>query len=185
ARLPDQLGTLTGELMEPVASRLMASADALSALLSAASLVSILLPERAPHPRIYQSMHQLVGELTKGNFLSTYAQFELDLLAEGGFRLDLSACAATGATEELVYVSPKSGRAVSRAAGEPYKQKLLPLPAFFTKPAHCPPDDAEILAALQLTGYFLSHWMLEPHGRTLPAARRRLMQMFPSYAESA
>jgi DNA repair protein RecO (recombination protein O) len=91
--------------------------------------------------------------------------------------LDLSECAATGSTEDLIYVSPKSGRAVSREAGEPYKAKLLPLPEFLLG-GYCGhiADIKETLAGLRLTGYFLEHWLAGPHGKKLPAARQRLIQ---------
>ncbi len=88
-----------------------------------------------------------------------------------GFGLDLTRCAATGTSDDLAYVSPRSGRAVSRAAGMPYHDKLLPLPGFLWR--EVPANQAEIVAGLALTQYFLFHHMLAPHGGTLPEARER------------
>jgi len=96
------------------------------------------------------------------------------LLAALGFGLDLSACAATGVNDDLAYVSPRSGRAVSRSAGAPYHDKLLPLPGFLWRDTTA--DDAAILAGLTLTGHFLHHHLLEPQGRPLPEARTRLVE---------
>jgi DNA repair protein RecO (recombination protein O) len=95
-------------------------------------------------------------------------------LAVLGFGLDLSSCAATGAADDLAYVSPRSGRAVSRAAGRPYHDKLLPLPAFLVSDTPAAPP--EIAAGLALTGYFLHRHLLLPQGRNLPEARQRLAQ---------
>jgi DNA repair protein RecO (recombination protein O) len=96
------------------------------------------------------------------------------LLATLGFGLDLSCCAVTGAAEDLAYVSPRTGRAVSRAAAAPYRDKLLPLPGFLWRDSLAPRRD--IAAGLALTGYFLLHHLLEPHGRQLPEARERLAE---------
>src|SRR5262249_62081546 len=101
-----------------------------------------------------------------------YVEWECALLAALGFGLDLSACAATGVNDDLAYVSPRSGRAVSRSAGEPYRDKLLALPAFLWRNA--PATAAEIAPGLALTGHFLHHHLLAPQDRTLPEARARL-----------
>ena len=100
---------------------------------------------------------------------------ELGLLQELGFGLDLEKCAATGATEDLAYVSPKTGRAVSRAAAGPYKEKLLELPAFLST-GGLPADDEQLLKGLGLTGYFLEHHVFWPHNKPLPPARSRFME---------
>ena len=98
--------------------------------------------------------------------------WELSLLAELGFGLDLSMCAASGATTDLIYVSPKSGRAVSAAAGENYKDKLLPLPQFLVGKEVVEPRD--IADGLRLTGYFLDRHVLAPLAKLLPDARVRI-----------
>jgi DNA repair protein RecO (recombination protein O) len=102
-------------------------------------------------------------------------RLELGLLQELGFGLDLTKCAATGATEDLAYVSPKTGRAVSRAAAGPYKEKLIELPAFLST-GGLPADNEELRKGLDLTGYFLERHVFWPHNKPLPAARARFME---------
>jgi DNA repair protein RecO (recombination protein O) len=101
-------------------------------------------------------------------------KWECGLLAALGFGLDLGRCAVTGVTEDLAFVSPRSGRAVSRMAGEPYRDKLLPLPGFLW--CDVAADRPDIAAGLVLTRYFLLHHLLQPHGRQLPEARERLAE---------
>jgi DNA repair protein RecO (recombination protein O) len=96
------------------------------------------------------------------------------MLSELGFGLDLSSCAATGRTEELVYVSPKSGRAVSRQAGAAWQNRLLPLPAFFAEPAAAP-SAAELRDGFALTGFFLERLVYEPRGLPMPDARAQFL----------
>lgn len=174
ARLAEQMGMFSAELLEPVAAHAMQDAGALYALSSACTLTEMMVPERAPYVELYAALHRLAQSIKTGaDWPRHYALFEHSLLAATGFRLDLSHCAATGSVEELVYVSPKSGRAVCAQAGKPYHTQMLPLPAFLLSGAEGTP--AEILASLRLTGYFLEHWVLEPHGKRFPAARGRLV----------
>lgn len=175
ARLSDQLGTLKTELLEAHAAHFMADAGRLAALTSACSLVELAMPERHPYPKLFAALHTFLHHLTHEDWAQDYIKFELALLAESGFGLDFSECAATGVKEDLIYVSPKSGRAVSREAGEPYKDKMLPLPGFLLDPG-LRRDDKETLAGIALTGYFLEHSLLSPHGKKLPAARARLIE---------
>ena len=134
------------------------------------------LPEREPHPHAYDGLAALLDALDRdGMWPAAYARWELDLLAEHGFGLDLSRCAATGVTSDLVYVSPKSGQAVSRAAGEPHRNRMLALPAFLIDANAAPPLLDAVLDALGLTGFFWERRVFQPHGRTLPAARRRFI----------
>ncbi|MDE3061267.1 MAG: DNA repair protein RecO [Pseudomonadota bacterium] len=135
ARLPEQLGSFKAELLEAGAALIMQEAARLAALTSACAIVEAALPERHPYEKLYTLFHGFLDTL-KGSddWPEEYVRLELALLAESGFGLDLSRCAATGATEELIYVSPRSGRAVSRKAGEPYKEKLLRLPEFLLPP---------------------------------------------------
>jgi DNA repair protein RecO (recombination protein O) len=171
ARLEDHLGTFTVELMRSRAGNLLDD----RASLYLAQLVCDhlrLLPERDPHDRLLGQALSLLDHRPDGVAL---ARFEIALLDDLGFGLDLTSCAATGVTEDLIYVSPKSGRAVSRAAGEPYKDRLLPLPSFLNARGNAGPDD--IRAALRLTGHFLDvhAWS----GRKLghPATRDQLIEM--------
>jgi len=135
ARLSEQLGMFKTELMTPHAAHLMQDPAKLAALTSACAMVEIALPERHPYPRLYALFLQFLADMHESDrWMENYISLELDLLAEAGFGLDLTQCAATGRTDELIYVSPKSGRAVCREAGEPYKEKMLPLPGFLLTP---------------------------------------------------
>jgi DNA repair protein RecO (recombination protein O) len=190
ARLPEQLGMFTCELTEPFAAYIMPHELPLSLLNAACALLELALPERHPYPRLYDEMLALVSLLAGPRAaeaqLVAYVRFEWLLLAETGFGLDISCCAATGTTEDLLYVSPKSGRAVCREAGEPYKDKLFKLPAFLLAAAHPAPAQAEkdIADGLAITGYFLEHWLLAANGRKMPASRLRLRSTLYKPAET-
>jgi DNA repair protein RecO (recombination protein O) len=173
-RLPQHLGTLDCELIDPHAARFLDDPDRLAALGAATSLLLAALPEREPHANLYASLAGLLNALDSGEWAQSYVAWECDLLAGLGFGLDLGRCAATGASDDLAYVSPRSGRAVSRAAGLPYHDKLLPLPGFLWREA--PASQAEIVAGLALTQYFLLHHVLAPHDGKLPEARERLAE---------
>lgn len=176
ARLSEQLGTFKAELLEAGAAQVMQDAGKLSALTSACAMIEAALPERHPYPRLYKDFQGFLQVLRGDDFWwEAYVKLEISILAEAGFGLDLSRCAATGKLDDLVYVSPKSGRSVSADAGAPWADKMLPLPRFLL-PGYQKNrvEAAEILAGMQLTGYFLAHWLLEPHNRKLPAARARL-----------
>lgn len=179
ARLAEHIGTFKLELQQAYAAHIMADATRLAALTSACSIVELAMPERHPYPRLYRLFSTFLEDLIgRENWLQNYVRLELDLLAEAGFGLDLSECAATGSKEGLLYVSPKSGRAVSAEAGEPYRDKLLALPAFLLTPTkENAADMQETLAGVRLSGYFLDHWLLAPHNRKLPAARQRLLEI--------
>ena len=178
ARLEDQLGTYAGELVAGHAARVIESPLRLACLAAAAAMAEASLPEREPHPNAYDGFVRLLEALENDRGWRTiYARWELDLLAELSFGLDLARCAATGATGELAFVSPRSGQAVSRQAAEPYRGRLLPLPAFLLSsesPAEEPAPDA-ILDALKLTGFFWERRVFQPHERKLPAARTRFV----------
>jgi DNA repair protein RecO (recombination protein O) len=172
ARLDEHLGTF---LVEPVKLRtacLMASAEALHAVCLVAALLR-LGPERDPHPALYETAMRIAGGIDRPEILPPLiVRFEAKILAQMGFGLDLLTCAATGATNDLVYVSPKSGRAVSQAAGEPYKARLLPLPAFLRGEINAEvPPLADIWDGFRLTGFFLLRDLFGPRGQTLPEAR--------------
>jgi DNA repair protein RecO (recombination protein O) len=176
ARLSEHLGGYNMELMEAHGARALDDARALAAIGTIAGLTK-LLPERDPHPEFYATtLHVLrsFGEPDIWPALLVYWEFQL--LQELGFGLDLSACAATGATQELTYVSPRSGRAVSREAAVPYSDKLLTLPGFLLDQG-APLTTADILAGFALTGFFLERDVLDPHGLALPDARARLIDL--------
>ena len=130
ARLDEHLGSFAVEPLSLRAGRLMESALALAGINYVAALVRVL-PERDPHEAVYEAASLIADALDDGVLAPTLiARFEAQILAECGFQLDLSCCAATGVTDDLVYVSPKSGRAVSAEAGAPWRDRLLPLPPF-------------------------------------------------------
>jgi len=173
-RLAEHLGTLTCELTSAAAATLLDDPLRLAGLTSACAVCQKALPERQSHGPVYEGLDVLIGALGNGtSWGSAYVKWELGLLGELGYGLDLSCCAATGDTENLTYVSPKSGRAVSEAAAGPYKERLLPLPAFLlTEGAAGVPGD--VADGLKLTGYFLDTHVFAPHGWELPPARKRL-----------
>ena len=182
ARLSEHLGGFNVELIEAHAARALDDAAALAAIGSLAGLAR-LLPERDPHPQLYAAALHVIGAFDAPRLWpALLVRWELLLLQELGFGLDLSECAATGGDSELVYVSPRSGRAVSREAGEPYDAKLLKLPAFLRD------DDAgagenDLLAGFALTGYFLERDVLAPHGLAMPETRERLIGLLARRAK--
>ena len=178
ARLADHLGHWR---LEPVTSHAAAhldDPDRLAVLSSACSVAERALPERQPQPEVYDALVALFGALEGPVFAEAYVIWELGLLGVLGFGLELGECAATGSNDQLAYVSPRTGRAVSLAAGEPYKDKLLPLPGFLAGGATGSRDD--IAAGLALTGHFIGRHVFAPANQPLPAARQRL---FDRYAD--
>ena len=184
ARLSEHLGGFNVELVEAHAARVLDDAPALAAISSLAGLAR-LLPERDPHPELYSAA---LGVLHAFDDARTWppllVRWELQLLGELGFGLDLRVCAATGVDSDLAYVSPRSGRAVSRDAGEPYCSKLLKLPAFVLD-ERAPIGEGDIEAGFVLTGHFLERDVLEPHGLALPQARERLIGLLGRPAQAA
>jgi DNA repair protein RecO (recombination protein O) len=170
ARLDEHLGNYAVEGINLRAAGFLAAAHAVHGVTHLAALCR-LLAEREPHAAIYGALQDILDRLDDPLVVApAIARFELDFLAELGFGLDLAACAATGATEELVYVSPRSGRAVSRAAGAAYHDKLLMLPALLRDDA-AQASAADLAAAFALTGYFLDRHAFAPRGLALPEAR--------------
>jgi len=175
ARVAEQLGNYRGELREPHAAKAMDSAAELAGLSAACAIVDEALPEREPHPAMYEGFHAFLLSLGHEGWPAIYVRLELGLLQELGFGLDLEKCAATGVTDDLAFVSPKTGRAVSRAAAEPYKGKLLALPAFLST-GGLPADQEELRQGLDLTGFFLERHVFWPHNKPLPPARARFIE---------
>ena len=184
ARLEDHLGAFNVEMIDPCAARALDDEAALVAIGSMASL-SKLLPERDAHTELYVRALGVLATLEDaGRWPALLVRWELWLLQDLGFGLDLSECASTGSDTDLIYVSPRSGRAISREAGEPYGNKLLALPRFLLED-DAATEPADILAGLALTGYFLERHVLEPHGLTMPQARERLIQLLTRQLRSA
>lgn len=185
ARLPDQLGALTGEMVHPAAALAMEDPLALALLSSACAIAADALPEREPHPRAFAALVSLIGHLAGGaeGVVADYVRWEALVLAELGYGLDLSACAVTGVVEGLTHVSPRTGRAVSAGAAEPYAGRLLPLPGFLLDGAE-PGDPAAWDAGLRLTGHFLDRDAFGARHRPVPEARHRLADRVAALAAS-
>jgi DNA repair protein RecO (recombination protein O) len=175
ARLEDHIGSLT---VEPMKSRahLLSDRLALAGLLSICALLRVALPEREPHPALWSATVGLMDQLGEADWTSAYLRWEVLLLQELGFGLDLSACAVTGATKGLAYVSPKTGRAVTAAGAGEWADRLLPLPAGLIETTALSPKS--VAEGLKLTGFFLDRG-LRPvlHDRPLPEARARLLDL--------
>lgn len=172
ARLSEHLGQWTLETTAAMGAKLLPQPLPLTALSSACYLTDQCLAERHPYPDLYDLLKSLIEDLSEGaDWQMTYVNYELALLKDLGFGLDLSACAATGQQDDLIYISPKTGRAVSRQAGEPYKTQLLPLPTYWVKEGAQP----DIPTSLAVTGYFLGQHLTSRQG--LPAIRQRLIDM--------
>ncbi len=181
ARLEEQLGLFICELDASVSARYMSEAGKLNLIVSACAMAETSLPERAPIASFYHHLKDFLCGLDETCPIYSYIKLEVCLLEELGYGLDFSCCAASGGTENLVYVSPKSGRAVSLIAGEPYKNKLLPLPSFMladNENNNQAEDVNEIKKGFVLTGYFFERHLNGVEGKKLPPARVRLVDRF-------
>jgi DNA repair protein RecO (recombination protein O) len=178
ARLDQHLGSYTVEPLKSRAAAVMSDRLALAALNAVTALLGFCLPEREPHPQLYRRSIALLDMLGEGELWPlVYLRWEMTLLEDMGFGLDVSECAATGAAEDLVYVSPRTGRAVSRAGAGTWADRLLPLPpCMIGVGAGSPP---EIAAGLRTTGHFLeTHLATSLGDRPLPEARRRFTDAY-------
>ena len=185
ARLDEHLGNYTVEGLRLRAASYFSAPHAIYGVTHLAALMR-LLPERDPHTGLYESLDAILDQLDDPAVAAPMVvRFELRLLSELGFGLDLEQCAATGASGDLVYVSPKSGRAVSRAAGEPWADKMLRLPAFLRQ-HDAIPSGHDLADGFALTGYFLTRHVLEARGLSLGDERAHfiaaLSRALPSVA---
>jgi DNA repair protein RecO (recombination protein O) len=175
ARLDEHLGYYVVEGLDLRSASYLSFAHALYGVQHLAALCR-LLPERDPHRDVFDLLDRTIAGLAEpAAAAALVARFELRLLAELGFGLDLAECAATGTTNDLAYVSPKSGRAVSRAAGAPWRDRLLALPEFLGDPAISAPSAAALREGFALTGFFLARDLFEARGETLPHARAQFI----------
>lgn len=176
ARLSEQLGFFVVELAEPFAAGALDDRFALAGLSTLTHYAS-LLPERDPHPGLFDLALLLLRHLGEFELWpQLLARWELLFLAELGFGLDLECCAATGSTADLIYVSPKSGRAVSSVAGEPYADRLLRLPPFLRSMTSLASSPKEVVDGLELTGFFLERYVFSQHGTVLPDGRASIIK---------
>lgn len=176
ARLDEHLGAFQIEPVQLRAARLMETATAVFGVQAMGALLR-LLPERDPHPHLYDALNVILDNLhDPADAGELFVRFELAVLNDLGFGLDLLQCAATGARSDLVYVSPKSGRAVSREAGEPWADKMLTLPGFLTAGAAKAANPESLSDAFKLTGYFLTRHVYEPRGIDISSARNGFVE---------
>jgi DNA repair protein RecO (recombination protein O) len=171
SRVSEQLGSASLEPMGEGPAALFDDPVALAGLSAAAAVAAGALPEREAHPGVFYGLEALILALAHPEIWpAVYVRFEAGLLQDLGFGLDLSRCAATGSTDDLIYVSPRTGRAVSRGAGEPYKDKLLRLPPFLLG-AQAGLSGGDVDLGMLLTGHFLEQFVFSPLNRPLPPAR--------------
>ena len=188
ARLAEQLGSLSAELVHPSSARLLQFALPLALLSSACAVADGALPEREPHPQVFGGLLRLLTLLSLDPAEGAQAgpaalvRWEMLLLTDLGFGLDLSACAVSGGTEALSYVSPRTGRAVSSEAAGVWRDRLLPLPRFLLDQAD-PGAAADWRDGLRLTGHFLARDAFGQRHRPLPQARGRLYDMMTVLVE--
>jgi DNA repair protein RecO (recombination protein O) len=179
ARLEEHLGNFQIEADQLSAGQLMEDPLALSGLNAACAMASACLPEREAHPAVADAFEVLIEALEHPDLWpALYVRWEAGLLADLGYGLDLRRCAATGQEHDLVYVSPKSGRAVCREAGKPYHDRMLGLPGFMTGQGDLEPGD--IAAGLKLTAHFIQRRVLWPADKQLPDARARMIERLDS-----
>jgi len=182
ARSADNLGSFACEPERAYGASFLGDPERLAAIAAATAVCDRALPEREPHPACFEGLLALLESLSGPFWAETYVRWELGVLAELGFGLDLERCTVTGATEGLAWVSPRSGRAVSKAAAGPYRDRLLALPGFLV--GRGPGGRAEVAAGLALTGFFLSRHVFHPQDRNLPPARQRLAERLQGAARS-
>ncbi|MSO90341.1 MAG: DNA repair protein RecO [Acetobacteraceae bacterium] len=175
ARLAEQLGNFRAEMVHPAAALAMDDPLALAILSSACSVAEGALAEREPHPRVFDGLLYLLARLPRGaEILADYVRWETQLLTDLGYGLDFSSCAVTAATSGLVFVSPRSGRAVTAEGAGDFAGRLLKLPGFLVGGNIA--EIADWRDGLALTGHFLSRDAFGHHHRPLPAARRMLYE---------
>jgi len=182
ARLADQLGAFSAELAHPTAALALNDPLRLAVLVAACAVAAGALPEREPHPRAFHALMRVLARLPDTEAaLAELVRWELALLAELGYGLDLSRCAVTGAREGLAFVSPKSGRAVTAKGAEGWEHRLLRLPLFLLNP-ETPAQAADWRDGLKLTGHFLARDAFGSHHQPLPAARISLYDRIAALA---
>lgn len=177
ARLESHIGTYVLEPLHNFAAAAMSSASALAGLSALCSMIETTLPEREPHAAVFRLTLNLLEHLGVDGWEAEYVLWEMALLRDMGYGLDLRNCAATGTTEDLAYVSPRTGRAVSRGAGAPYVDKLFSLPPFL-RSEDADYGTADIIQGLALTGHFFEVHVFGPHKQKMPASRARFAERF-------
>ena len=181
ARISDNLGSYNCELVESRAALYLSDQPRLLALQAFCATLALLCPEREPMPFVYDAAQSWLSLLESAHWAQTLVRFELGLLTALGYHLELERCAVTNQEHDLCFVSPKSGRAVSRAVAQPYQERLLQLPAFLTQSSNALESDDEwksqAAQGLKLTGYFLEKHLFSSLNRPLPEARWALYNL--------
>jgi DNA repair protein RecO (recombination protein O) len=178
ARMDNQLGSFSAEIAAVRAAHFFQHRLKLDGLAAACAMACATLPEREVHERVFLALDGLLQHMVlegSSAWVASYVRFELLLLEDLGFGLDLESCAVTGAREKLTYVSPRSGRAVTAAGAGALASRLLRLPGFLLDPV-APVDGESLVRGLSLTGHFLERFLSEAHGKGLPEARLRFAQ---------
>jgi DNA repair protein RecO (recombination protein O) len=178
-RLETHLGNYNVEPIKLWSSHILQFKDKLSAISSICSLISLTMAERQPNPLIYFSSKKLIEIVasTRDDWIREYVFWEMQLLSEIGYGLDLERCAVTSKSSDLVYVSPSSGRAVTNEGAGDFKNKLLPLPKFMTD-FKANYDNDDIYNALNLTEFFFKKRFFLPNNLNFPQSRNRLKELF-------
>lgn len=183
ARLNEHLGTYTIEAKKIHVHTVLNEPLELAALSSICALAETVLPEREAHPALYEGLLVFLDSLhDREVWPMVLVKWEVGLLKELGYGLEIESCAVSGETEGLTHVSPKSGRAVTAAEAAPYEGKLLPLPGFLTDDRRATPTLADVVDGLALTGHFIERRLLRPHERQMPDARDRLIARLARFA---
>jgi DNA repair protein RecO (recombination protein O) len=187
ARLAEHLGIYAVELARSRAGDIFESRAALTGLNAFSAVATVALPEREPHEAAFEGADALLDAIAEHSFedwAPLFVRWEMGLLDELGFGLDLARCAATGSLDDLIYVSPRSGRAVSRVAGDPYRERMLALPAFLLGRQAGEARADDLLAGFRLTEHFLEQLVLMPHAKAVPDVRRSLTHLAARAIES-
>lgn len=174
ARLSDHLGRYEVEPLRAHASLALDSGPALAGLSAATQMAALCLPDREIHPAVHDAFGVLMAALTGDDPVlgaAIFVKWETGLLQDLGFGLDLGRCALTGSMDDLAFVSPRTGRAVTRGAAAPYTGRLLALPPFLLGNQTGRPTAGDLADGFRLTRHFLMQSVLEPHARTMPQAR--------------
>jgi DNA repair protein RecO (recombination protein O) len=178
ARIVDHLGNFTMELQETIAAFILSNPVRLLALSSICAVLSHSLPERTIEQTLFILLLDFLKRLKYGeHWKKAYINLELELLSKLGFGVSLTNCAVSGVSEDLRYVSPKTGRAVSATCGQAYGPKLLTLPQFIINKELPEPNNQEMLEGLRLTGYFLNKHQIPPKNQGLPRVRSQLIEI--------
>jgi DNA repair protein RecO (recombination protein O) len=179
AKVEENLGFFKIELVKSFLGHILADPIKLHSLTSIISIIEQNILEREPHNQLYDELLDLLRNLEEENnmFLGKYIRLEIELLQILGYGIDLSRCAATDSIDDLQFVSPKSGRAVSGGAGEQYKDRLLKLPKFLIGQPTDDLNNDDLLTGLNLSGFFLEKYLYKPNNISIPEPRKRLVNL--------